>query len=78
MRTKGKNNPMYGKVGAMKNKKHSEETKIRMSKVKKRRDKIENILKENIFPKIIIKPWGEENIISYNKHYCVKIIKINR
>lgn len=72
-RTKGVNNPMYGKESAMKGKKHTEETKKKQSKVAKIRE-----ISKLSYPRIIEKPWGEECIYSYNKFYCCKKILIKK
>lgn len=45
--------------------------------ISERRNKIEDILKSQDFPKIVSKPWGEEWILAYNRSYCFKKIKIN-
>lgn len=45
---------------------------------KQRKDKINEIIETNKFPKIVKKPWGEEHILSYNEFFCFKKITINK
>lgn len=72
-RSSGSNNPMYGKVSAMKGKSHSEESKKKISRKKKIRD-----LMKLECPRIIEKPWGSETILGYTSSYCFKRIIINK
>ena len=42
-----------------------------------KRKKIDELMKKS-YPRVVKKPWGEENIVSYNSHYCLKKISINK
>jgi mannose-6-phosphate isomerase-like protein (cupin superfamily) len=41
-----------------------------------REDRIERIIKNDSFPKLVEKVWGSEHILSYNKDYCFKRITV--
>lgn len=41
-----------------------------------RSKQIRQIMQSETFPKVVHKPWGKEEILSYNEHYCFKRITI--